>query len=83
MEEEKLYLVANDECYVEIHLNADGEWDYTLYDYKLNEIDGGVISCLEKNYPILIICALHQMDFSRLYKLDHETFETIRELMNK
>lgn len=93
MEEEKLYLAADDECYIEMHLNADGDWDYTLYDYDLNEIDGGVVSYEEdiqtQHDALLIICIMHRLAESpgpimdMLYELDHETFDTIKELMNK
>lgn len=37
---ERAYRFDGDK-YLDMHLTFDGEWDYTLYDKRLKEIDGG------------------------------------------
>lgn len=85
---EKVYLAVDSECYLEIHDTEDG-WDYTLYNFCLDEIDGGVFESVNFKQALRCIALMHGLMVEKddvydlLYELDHETFWTIRELMNK
>lgn len=65
--------------YLEIHLNAEGAWDYTFYSECLQEIDGGIIA---NDNPFIgsavqEACWLLKLPHSQGQPLDYETFDTI------
>lgn len=62
---------APEKGYLEIHRNAEGLWDYTLYATDFSEIDGGV---LEQDVPlgqaVDDACALQDLDIDSLQPVD-------------
>lgn len=74
---DKAYMFAEDKRYLEIHENADGEWDYTLYSYRLYELDGGVIpGFMTLSEALKMVGVLHDLS-NPMYELNHDTFMTI------
>lgn len=75
---ERAYLAIDSRCYLEIHENSEGDWDYTLYNFHLDEIDGGVVAgFLLFQEALNHISSIHELSGS-MEELDHDTFETIR-----
>lgn len=73
---DKAYMFAEDKRYLEIHENTDGEWDYTLYNYHLYELDGGVVpGFMTLSEALKMVGILH--DLSNSIELNHDTFMTI------
>ena len=62
---------APERGYLEVHRNAEGLWDYTLYATDFQEIDGGVI---EQDVPlgqaVDDACVLQDLDFDALQPVD-------------
>ena len=62
---------APEKGYLEIHRNAENQWDYTLYATDFTEIDGGI---LEQDVPlgqaVDDACALQDLDIDALQPVD-------------
>lgn len=62
---------APEKGYLEVHRNAEGLWDYTLYATDFTEVDGGVIeSDAPLGQAVDDACALQDLDFDALQPVD-------------
>ena len=75
----KVLIFINSKCYLEFHENADGDYDYTLYGFDLNEIDGGVIAgFLTEKEVLTMVSVLHDLTLSDFMpELDYDTFSVL------
>lgn len=81
------YYLPDYERYLLVFMNSEGDYEYTIYDYKLDEVDGGIIAGLfTQDVALRYMLELHDMfpaccDTADeiVTELDYETFETIIE----
>lgn len=78
---EAVYLIEHEDkkMYLELHVGADGSWDYTLYDEALQEIDGGQIGDGNEEMPLSEavhkICQLYDLPGKDIAEVSHMDFE--------
>lgn len=80
MDDEKALWLTDSEVYLDIFINSEDDFEYTLYDYRLDELDGGIVTdLLSGSEALRLIAEMHGLSLSNVYELDFDTFATLVE----
>lgn len=72
--------------YLELHIAADGSWDYTIYDQNLSAVDGGQLGeegKMKMDEAILGIIAMHGLSSSSITQIPIDEFEDLQLVASK
>lgn len=81
------YWLPDYERYLFAFVNSEGDYEYTIYNYRLDEVDGGIVAgFFTKDEALRLMLELHDMfpaccDTADeiVTELDYDTFECLIE----